>query len=130
MSRKIPPDELVIEAAEKVMKKNRVVESLRQFSDMVNKELAKKDDEYRVGARRLRYIAVTNGITSLEIRWKKTKKKKAIVKCPVCGEHLKVVKNETVFGGTVTLGFRCPRCPFKTGIKKRVPQRYIFVRRY
>jgi len=32
-------------------------------------------------------------------------------------------------GGTVTLGYRCERCKYWTGLKRRVPTRYIFTRR-
>ena len=35
----------------------------------------------------------------------------------------------TVFGGTVTLGYRCSRCGYWTGLRKRVPTRYVFTRR-
>ncbi len=54
---------------------------------------------------------------------------KAQVKCPVCGARLRKVRNMTVFGGTVTLGYRCDRCRYWTGLRKRVPTRYIFTRK-
>jgi hypothetical protein len=35
-------------------------------------------------------------------------------------------QNETIFGGKVTLGYKCRACGYWTGLKRRVPVRYIF----
>jgi DNA-directed RNA polymerase subunit RPC12/RpoP len=47
-------------------------------------------------------------------------------RCPVCNTRITPVKNETIFGGSVTLGYECSFCGYWTGMKRRVPQRYVF----
>src|SRR6266571_1125992 len=69
------------------------------------------------------------GLVDLEINCRDTDEMRSLVKCPVCGVRLKKVRNMTVFGGTVTLGYRCERCKYWTGLKRRVPTRYVFTRR-
>jgi len=38
----------------------------------------------------------------------------------------KRVKNLTIWGGEVTIEFRCNKCGYWTGKKKRIPTRYVF----
>ena len=102
--------------------------SQRALKRLVEKDL-RGEEVYRVGGPRLRQIAIDSGRLGLEIHCRETDEKKSMVKCPVCGQRLTRVRNMTVFGGTVTLGYRCSRCGYWTGLKKRVPTRYIFTRR-
>jgi len=104
------------------------VTSQRALKRLVEKDL-RGEEVYRVGGPRLRQIAIDSGRLGLEIHCRETDEKKSMVKCPVCGQRLTRVRNMTVFGGTVTLGYRCSRCGYWTGLKKRVPTRYIFTRR-
>jgi len=43
----------------------------------------------------------------VEILWRDTAEIRSLIKCPVGGARLKKVRNMTVYGGTVTLGYRC-----------------------
>ena len=63
---------------------------------------------------------------TLEIHAREANEKRGLTKCPVCGERVKRLKNMTVFGGTVTLGFKCPKCGYWSGLRRRVPTRYVF----
>jgi len=127
-SYRIPSDARVQDAIARVLSTRQIVESQRKLKHLVEKDL-KGDERYRVGEPRLRLIAINSGLVDLEIRCRDTPKMRSLVKCPVCGERLKKVRNMTVFGGTVTLGYRCDRCKYWTGLKRRVPTRYIFTRR-
>lgn len=88
-----------------------------------------KDGAYRVSEPRARRLAFDSDLVDMEIECRETHELRSLFKCPVCGRRLKMVKNMTIFGGTVTLGYTCPHCPYWTGIHRRVPTRYIFTRR-
>jgi transposase-like protein len=47
-------------------------------------------------------------------------------RCPVCGSRMRKVRNETIYGGSVILGYRCTSCPYSMGTTKKVPTKYIF----
>ncbi|MFA5895762.1 MAG: hypothetical protein WC985_02515 [Thermoplasmata archaeon] len=104
------------------------VPSQRKLKALVEKDL-KGEEVFRVGEVRLRKIAIDSGLVDLEIHCRDTEEMRSLIRCPVCGERLRRVRNMTVFGGTVTLGYRCERCKYWTGLKRRIPTRYVFTRR-
>jgi len=111
-----------------VFSTRQVVDSQRKLKGLVERDL-KGQERYKVGGPRLRLLAIDSGLVDLEILCRDTDEMRSLVKCPVCGARLKKVRNMTVFGGTVTLGYRCERCRYWTGLKRRVPTRYVFTRR-
>ena len=125
---RIPSDERVRQALSRVFATRHSVDSQRKLKRLVEKDL-RTEEVFRVGESRLRQVAIDSGLVELEILCRETGDRKSLVKCPVCGERLARVRNMTVFGGTVTLGYRCGRCGYWTGLRKRVPTRYIFTRR-
>jgi hypothetical protein len=127
-SYRIPSDTRVRESLVRVFGTRPVVESQRRLKALVERDL-KGDEKFRVGEPRLRVLAIESGLVDLEIHCRDTSEMRSLVKCPVCGNRLKKVRNMTVFGGTVTLGYRCERCKYWTGLKRRVPTRYVFMRR-
>ncbi len=123
----IPSDEEIRDALDIVIKRMKAVGSLRKLRELVIRELRIKDPSYTVGPSRLREIAVTSPIMNTNIEARQASERKDLKgKCPVCGEKLKRTKNETIFGGTVTLGYTCSSCPYWTNLKGRVPTRYRF----
>lgn len=129
-ARRVPGDELVGYALRQVMASAGTINSQTKLLEMVNRELAKGDSLYRVGPQRLRRICATSGFCSLEVRARKNLDERGSSDdCPVCGAALDRVKNKTLFGGTVTLEYRCARCPYWTGKERRVPTRYVFTLR-
>ncbi len=125
---RVPDDDRVKAALARIFSTRHEVNSQRQLKRLVEKDL-KSDEVFRVGEVRLRKLAIDSGLVNLEIHSRETEARRSLIKCPVCGERLARVRNMTVFGGTVTLGYRCDRCSYWTGLKKRVPTRYIFTRR-
>lgn len=125
---RIPSDDLVKASLARVFSTRHAVPSQRQLKRLVEKDL-KGEKVFRVGEPRLRLIAIESGLVDLEIHCRETDERRSLVKCPVCTSRLRRVRNMTVFGGTVTLGYRCGRCGYWTGLKKRVPTRYVFTRR-
>ena len=125
---RIPVEQVVRDSLARVLGARHQVTSQRQLKRLVERDL-KGDEMYRVGGRRLRLAAIDSGLVDLEIHTRETVEKRAQIKCPVCAARLRKVRNMTVFGGTVTLGYRCDRCRYWTGLRKRVPTRYIFTRK-
>ena len=127
-SYRIPNEARIRESLVRVFSTRPMVDSQRRLKALVEKDL-KGEEKYRVGEPRLRVIAIESGLVNLEIRCRDTLEMRSLIKCPVCGERLQKVRNMTVYGGTVTLGYRCPRCKYWTGLRRRVPTRYVFTRR-
>lgn len=125
--RAIPKTEEVISAIKNVFKEERVVNSQKKLKELVDKELAKINPLYKVSQKRVRVLALTSSFVSPEIHAREGEERKsALAKCPSCGSKLRVLKNRTIFDGTVVLGFICKKCSYWTGKKRRIPTRYIF----
>lgn len=126
MNYHIPSDKQVETALKLVFKKFRTVQSQNKLKHLVSKELNKKKKKFGVSGRRLRNIAIKSDFIKLEIHSREGDPKKILAKCPVCEGALKRVKNLTIWGGEVTIEFRCSNCGYWTGKKKRIPTRYVF----
>ncbi|MCK4757657.1 MAG: hypothetical protein KAS67_04320 [Thermoplasmata archaeon] len=127
MMYKIPKNDQVIIAIRDVMARYKVVNSQKKLKELVERELNSGGENYQVGERRMRLLAIKEGIAQVEVYSRETEQQKTgITKCPVCESKLKKSRNQTVFGGTVTLAHTCPTCTYWTGMKRRVPVRYVF----
>src|SRR5512136_2562220 len=126
MSYHIPSDEQVKKALKKIFSKRRTINSQIRLKNLVEKELKTKDKNYGVSGTRLRNIAINSDFIKLEIHTREGDPHKTMNKCPVCGHSFKNVKNLTIWGGEVTIEFRCDNCGYWTGKKKRIPTRYVF----
>lgn len=115
----IASDEKILGAMEKVFKKYHTVSSQQRLKKLVEKELQTKTQQFHVSGPRLRSVVLTSGFVQVEIHTREGDPDKILHKCPVCGSTLKRVKNQTIYGGEVTLEFRCDVCGYWTGKKKR-----------
>ena len=122
----IPTDDQVLNGLEKILEKFRTVHSQNKLKDLVSKKISTKKKNYNVSGSRLRNIAINSDFVKLEIHTREGDPKKLMTKCPVCGSKLNRVKNLTIWGGEVTIEFRCKKCNYWTGKKKRIPTRYVF----
>ena len=125
---RIPSVERIRESLARVFATRHEVESQHRLKLLVEKDL-RGEERFRVGETRLRQIALDSGLIHLEIHTRETEQMRSLIKCPVCGERLKRVRNMSVYGGTVTLGYKCGRCGYWTGLRRRIPIRYVFTRR-
>ncbi len=127
---KIPNDEMIVLAIRDVIVRHRTVHSQKKLKELVEEELENThDDDYRVSGERARRLAIHSGLIRIDIHCKEMESDEDEVytgHCPVCGDILHSSKNMTIFGGTVILGHQCETCSYWTGMKKRVPTRYIF----
>lgn len=129
MGWKFATDEAILEAVGRALEGRKTMGSQRELRERVLRELKKTDPALTATGVRIRRLAIRSGLAHVDIQWRGTDKRTARFRCPVCGSELKAMKNETVFGGTVTLGFSCPVCPFRTTIKRKEPTRYTFTRK-
>jgi len=128
MAYKIPSDEEVVMAIQRVIFKHGTITSQRQLKLEVEKELATISPLYRVGGNRVRSLAIRSHFIHTEINYRKNRGegKSKISKCPVCGGSIKKVKNLTLQGDTVIIGFNCNECIYTTDTTIREPARYVF----
>lgn len=126
---KIATEEMTLVALRNVFAKQKSVSSQRSLKRLVDKELASSGDPYRVGERRLRLLVLEHNMAKIEMDYREVESRMAMALCPVCGQRLTIARNMTVFGGTVTLGYRCKKCGYSTGTKRKIPVRYTFIRR-
>ncbi|MEM0493494.1 MAG: hypothetical protein QXS02_06055 [Candidatus Thermoplasmatota archaeon] len=122
----IPSDEDLIKTLKTIFFSYRIVPSQNKLQKVVKKELTSKDMIPGISGARIRNIVLKNKIADIEIHAYEGDPKRALTRCPVCNESLKRVKNQTIWGGEVTIEFRCLNCGYWTGKKKRIPHRYIF----
>lgn len=127
MTRHKPSDEQVINALRRIINNYRIIQSQYKLRNLVLKELNSKKKTYGISEKRLRNIAINCDFIKLEIHSREGDPKKILTKCPVCGNSLSRVKNLTIWGGEVTIEFRCSNCGYWTGKKKRIPTRYVFM---
>ncbi|MCJ7607534.1 MAG: hypothetical protein MUO94_06795 [Thermoplasmata archaeon] len=126
MAYRIPSDTEVVEAIRDVLRSHGVINSQRKLTELVLVSLRRHDSDYTVSEERVRHLAIENELAVIDIRCRDTQKRTAASACPVCGGRTKRIKNLTVFGGSVTSGYRCSTCGYWTGLKCRVPTRYVF----
>jgi hypothetical protein len=126
MNYHIPSDKKIETSLKNVLKKFRTVHSQNELKNLVTKELITKKKKFGISGARLRNIAIKSDFVKLEIHSREGDPKKILAKCPVCTGSLNRVKNLTIWGGEVTIEFRCPTCGYWTGKKKRIPTRYVF----
>src|SRR5687767_7871755 len=119
-------DAAILEAARRVLQSAKSVVSQREMHIQVLRELRQADSKAAVTPARVRRVLATQPFVRLELRARKGPKEKVLTRCPVCGTRLERVKNQTLFGGEVTLTLRCPACGYWTGKDKRIPTLYIF----
>ena len=117
-------DEQIQKAIHQVLKEYRTVNSQTQLHELVLKQVKTKN--IGTSVQRLRNIAINSDFATLEIHSREGDPNKIMSKCPVCTSDLNHVKNQTIWGGKVTIEFSCKHCGYWTGKKKRIPTRYVF----
>jgi hypothetical protein len=122
----IPSDEEILGAVKKVFDKCHTVQSQRALRRLVEKELGSTKKDSHVSEERLRLLVLNSSFVQVEIHTRDGEPGKSMNKCPVCGGLLTRVKNQTIYGGEVTLEFRCAQCGYWTGKKKKIPTLYVF----
>ena len=124
---KIPKDGDVVLAIRNVLARYKTVHSLRELKRRVEQELNFGNEDYRASEERIRKLAIISGIADITVHTKSTGKDINPAKCPVCNSDLRASRNMTVYGKTVTVGYKCPECGYWTEKGDlRMPSRYEF----
>jgi len=126
MAYRKPSDTEILEAIRDALRRHGVISSQRKFADLVMRELHRHDPDYSVSEPRIRRLALSSGLVTIEVRARESDEKTSAGMCPVCGGRTERIRNLTVYGGTVTRGYSCKACGYWTGLKKRVPTLYVF----
>lgn len=124
----IPDAGDVSAAVRRVMRRHPRVESQRELSELVLKDLADRDPRCRVSGDRIRRIAVSSGAAKVEISYRDAPRSDPPDVCPVCGSAMAPVTNMTLDGGVTEFKRSCTVCPFSAGQQARAPARYVFLR--
>lgn len=128
MSRNYADERSVIDAIREVMKTRQRIDSQKELATLVLEALRKTDPEARVSAGRIRRIAVTSGVVKLEIEYRESDRRALPDICPVCGNGMTSIINNTLDGEKVEIKRNCTVCPYTMGRNVSVPGRYVFVR--
>ena len=90
--------------------------------------LVKRDPLFVLGGPRMRRILLDAPGVRVEVRYAERSTRRPLQRCPVCRSEVRPIRNRTLEGDRVTLGYRCTHCAYWTHLKRRVPVRYRFVR--
>lgn len=129
MAYKIPSNNEVLEIIKEIIKKEGVIGSQYKLRKIVESELKNIDPSYRISGRRVRILTINSKNVSVEIHAKEGKETGIMTVCPVCNSKLTSIKNKTLYNWEITVGYRCRKCKYWTGKKKRIPTRYVFEKR-
>ena len=126
MSYRVPPAEVLAVAIADVLREHGAIGSQRLFAHFVREKLRCIDKNYSVTEERVRRTAIQSGLVTVEVETRDTGIRVKGGRCPVCDSRMRKVRNSTLYGGSVILGYRCTSCPYKMGTTKRVPVKYTF----
>lgn len=126
MAYRLATDEEIIQAIRRILSRYGLINSQRKLAELVKKELKSLDPELAVTEKRIRKLAIESGVARVQIMARDSEQKTASNTCPVCDHRMRRIRNLTVYGGSVNIGYRCSRCGYWTGVKSRRPIRYVF----
>jgi hypothetical protein len=88
--------------------------------------LRREDPLLAIGGRRMRRLLIGSGRVRVRVRYSERADRPPLAWCPVCGADVRPIRNRTLIGESVTMGYRCSRCAYWTHLRRRVPVRYAF----
>ena len=124
MSYCLPSSEEVVVAIYKVLHKYVTIDTQHKLREEVLRELRAWDSNYTVSEGRVRALAARANFVHIVIHPREGSRE--VGQCPVCGGDLRRLKNLSLWGKEVTIGYACETCSYKGGMKQRVPTRYVF----
>ena len=122
----MPPVEVLAIAIADALREHGAISSQRLFAHFVREKLRCIDRAYGVTEERVRRTAIQSGLVKVDVETRDTGVRVKGGRCPVCNSRLRRVRNRTLYGGYVILGYRCISCPYKMGTTRRVPVKYTF----
>lgn len=129
MDYSLPTGEQILQAAVEALKNRRTIRSETTLLSSVRAALRKSNPKLTVSRRRLRLICIRSGLIEVTAFTRLSDRRRPMGRCPVCRGEISPIKNKTIYEGSVTLGYSCKECGYWTGIKRRIPTLYVYVRR-
>jgi hypothetical protein len=122
-----PDAEAVRLAAHRALQRNRAaIDSQAAFHRSLLPILRRGDPLFALGPARMRRLLIGVPGIRVDVRYAERERRSAVSRCPVCGAKVRPIRNATLLGDEVTLGYRCTRCAYWTHLRRRVPIRYQF----
>jgi hypothetical protein len=126
---RLPPGELVQTIARRQLgRMGQAARSQAGLRRAVLPSLAAKDPLFVLGGWRLRKLLLDSPGIRVDVRYAERPTRRPLQRCPVCRSPLRPIRNRTLEGDRVTLGYRCTHCGYWTHLRRRVPVRYRYVR--
>lgn len=122
---KLPKRDVVLFVIKEVMQKNKDIESLREFTELVNMRLKMVDSKLSISGKRLRNIFIKMPNTKLIIE---TRKGKRVSKCPSCSFSLKKRYTKNLRGKKILYKVVCSKCGYSGTNGRYIPKRYRFLK--
>jgi transposase-like protein len=122
----LPSEELIIETGIGVLSTSGTIDSQEKMRKLVLRKIRFQNDKYKLSGKRLRKALIKSGNVKIQIITREVPGKRPYFTCPVCDTKLVKIRNQTLNGTEVILGYRCPLCGYWTHRKRRMPFRYIF----
>lgn len=115
----------VIRVLKEIFKEHKIIVSQKRLKEIVSEILGDRS----VSERRLRIIAVSNGLVKLKIFTRESKRPFDSTTCPVCGSKISVVRSKNIWGNESKVEYVCKRCGYRSGVRRRIPTKYVFYSR-
>ncbi|MBC7080888.1 MAG: hypothetical protein H5T44_01365 [Thermoplasmatales archaeon] len=120
---KLPKEEEIRRAIFNAIRKEKSFNSLKHFRDKILNELKKIDEKYTISMGRARNMIARCGFVKISTKNKKSNGK--VSKCPVCYGAIEKIKNLSLLGEKIVIGYRCKICGYRAKIGE-IPYRYEF----
>ncbi len=125
-SYRIPPEDLVRAEALERIGSGEGPSTQRGLREEVLRGLGGRRRRFALSGRRLRHILLATPGVNVQTRFAQRAGRQPLTACPVCSSPVRPIRNHTLLGDRVVLGYECARCGYWTHLKRRVPVRYAF----
>ena len=124
--RRVTPDAVRSAALQLLRRARGAFPSQGELLRAVRRQLRSEEPLAALGGPRLRHLLLATPGVRVDVEFAERPTRRALTVCPVCAGALAPIRNRTLDGERVVLGFRCPQCGYWTHRRRRVPVRYTF----
>ena len=113
MPYKVPRDEDILPAIQRVILRHGTINSQKHLKALVQHELNGIDPLYHLSGPRVRTLALKSKFIRCEIKYRTMPDHKTTLKRgPICDSSVQKIRNKTLSGKIITIGYKCTSCPF------------------
>lgn len=122
MKREFASEGEVVEILSRLSIEHKMIPSQRKLKELVSRLLGEKS----IGEKRLRKLAMKSGFIYLKIFTRESKQSFNLSRCPVCDNDIETLTSKDIWGRISKTEFICKRCGYRSGVKKKIPTKYVF----